>query len=336
MSSPTTRRKLALVCAGLLVATCSLARLAGAQSQNPLQAFKDAFKKAQQEAQHERSEEPKTPPSSQAAGAPSSQAPASAPVSADDLTAAAPAADVVLDPKVLPDLVGVHLGMPLRTAAAALQASYPDVKVVPHGLQMPSIDKPVVESLTADNQGAGGYDTVVVGVLLPPNQQIVWEATRTVHVAQPMNRGVLLASLRQKYGKETYAIGSSGGVATRDADIYSIYWMYDEHGSRMPLPSPDFVQQGCYGGDPNNAPGVSGNPRGFVPNSDWCASSYVAVHALFQANPDPELLLGFNMEVVDVPLAVRAQKATADWYQNAGERQHEQDVEKSKAQQPKL
>ena len=292
MSRAPTTRKLAFECAALLVATCFVTSFASAQSQNPLQAFKDAFKKTQQEAQQARQPEaqkspPPSQPGSQAGPASqrSSQVAASAPLTADDLNSAAPSANVVLDPKVLPDLIGVHLGMPLRTAAAALQAAYPNVKVAPLAMQMPTIDKPVVQSLTADNKGEGSYDTVVVGVLLPPNQQIVWDVTRTVHVAQPMNRGTLLASLRQKYGKETYATGLSGPVVTRDADIYNIYWMYDEHGSRVPLPNPSFPQPGCYGGNPNTAPGTGGDPQGFVPTSAWRASSYVGVHALLQQTP---------------------------------------------------
>ena len=48
------------------------------------------------------------------------------------------------------------------------------------------------------------------------------------------------------------------------------------------------------------------------------------------------MVIGFTMEVIDVPLAVRAQKATADWYKDVGERLRQQEIEKSKAQQPKL
>ena len=157
-----------------------------------------------------------------------------------------------------------------------------------------------------------------------------------------MNRGTLLASLREKYGKETYNVGNGGSAAANDQDIAEMYWMYDERGKRIQPPNPSFGltggNSGCPWGTGENAPGQSGNPTGFNAWSAWCASTYVGVHAQLSADSrDPANFVAvFEMDAIDVPLAVRAQKATADWYQDIGQRQHQQEVERSKAQQPKL
>ena len=181
---------------------------------------------------------------------------------------------------------------------------------------------------------------------------IVWEVDRTtgyVPGQQPMNRGTLLAALRQKYGKESYSSTSREGASVRnDRDIADIYWMFDEKGSRLPLPNPTFGQPGYPGceGRPGtrnvpNAPGQGGSNASAYSTETWgawCTSVYVGVHLHLQPETsDPDnLIQRVSTDMIDIPLAMRAQKATVDWYHNIGEKQHQLDIQKSKQVQPKL
>jgi hypothetical protein len=91
-------------------------------------------------------------------------------------------------------------------------------------------------------------DQVTVDVTLPPNKQAVWRVIRDHFFA---NKGIpkttLLASLRQKYGKESLTNVSQGKPAADDSHIQTILWLFDEQGRPAPLPSapgkaaPDFT-----------------------------------------------------------------------------------------------
>jgi len=126
--------------------------------------------------------------------------------------------------------------MTLREAAAALQSAYPKLKITPIATAMPAIAKPVAYGLSTYPGGADG-EVVNVSVVLPPSQQRVWAVYRKAgNMAGPraVNRGTLLASLRQKYGKESYAITSGEPpLPKNDSEISQIYWLFDEQGKRL-------------------------------------------------------------------------------------------------------
>jgi len=363
MSQFDARRTLYAVIVSLSVIG-AVAPSARAQIQNPIQAAKDAYKKARQQQQQQSQQGQPQQGQAQTASSPSavsnrsggqaseaSSGAATAPVTADDLAKPAPTANVVLDPIALPDIVGVHLGMPLRTAAAALQAAYPNVKITPSpALQMPTINQPVAYSVSTWSNNA--FEVVTVGVVLPPNQQIVWAMTRWINTppgGTPMNRAELLANLRKKYGKETYNSVNAGGPSARsDAEITDLYWIYDEGGKRIPQPNPAFGVSGggsgCLGnGAPRDQtirpPGLSGNETHEIHiQSEWCKSTYVGVHANLTADGrDPANFISmFTMDMEDLPLAMRAEKATVDLYQKAAERRHQEEINRSKSVQPKF
>jgi hypothetical protein len=328
----------------ILVAT-GLVAAAFAQTQNPIQAAKDAYNKAKQQQRQPQTTAPPASPSSQPAQG------GSAPITADDLEKPAPAANVALDPTVLPDIVGVHLGMPLRTAAAALQMAYPTVKITPYSLRMPTITQPVANSVSTFSNNA--FEVVTVGVVLPPNQQIVWAVTRWINTppgGTPMNRPELLANLRKKYGKETYSnMGGMGGkMARNDVEISDMFWLYDESGKRIPQPSPTFGVTGGFSGclapvTPREGnmrpPGISGTETPALQSqSAWCKSSCVAVHVQITPNGRDAVNFvdQFSMDMVDLPLAIRAEKATVDFYQNIGQKQHQEEIDRSKSVQPRF
>lgn len=142
----------------------------------------------------------------------------------------------------LPDILGIQLGMPVRGAYAKLQAQIPKNKIQVMSENLPTIDKPIIKSFSsapAETIMMGmEADQVAVDVTLPPNKQAVWRVKRQHYFA---NKGIpkttLLASLREKYGKETLTNVPQGKPATDDSKIQNLLWLFDEQGRPAPLPS---------------------------------------------------------------------------------------------------
>jgi hypothetical protein len=257
----------------------------------------------------------------------------------------------------MPDILGVQLGMPARDAQAKLQAQIPKNKIQVRSDNLPTIDKPVIKALLSAPeqqipQGVEG-DQVTVDVTLPPNKQVVWRVTRQHYFA---NKGIpkttLLASLREKYGKETVANFNQNKPATDDSQIGNLLWLFDEQGRPAPLPSkpqkdgPGSANQAtlmsCMGLQDSvelAAVEVYANLfKGKNPqNDDWCYSSYNAVFVGAVQSPDtPELYSQMRVVAVSLPLAMRAAEATSKWKKDIAEDQHKQDIEKAKQEKPKL
>src|SRR5215469_3179686 len=110
-------------------------------------------------------------------------------------------------PGGLPDVIGIHLRMPLREAFTILQTAHPKEKLETDAIKIPGIDKPVLAEFRYDNyytayKGPGSQiEKVAVDVTPPPNQQVVWKVRRDLS-GQKIYRANLLSSLREKYGKE--------------------------------------------------------------------------------------------------------------------------------------
>ena len=109
-----------------------------------------------------------------------------------------------LDPSKLPDISGIHLGMNLEDAKAALQKLYPNARIdVMNGVVLGPQHVSFV-GLYRVQRDSTGLDQAQLDFTAPPNPQVVSHMTRIAqqpHVAH----NVLVAALRQKYGKETYA-----------------------------------------------------------------------------------------------------------------------------------
>jgi hypothetical protein len=141
----------------------------------------------------------------------------------------------------LPDILGIQLGMPAREAHAKLQAKIPKNQIQVTSTNLPSIEKPVIssfQSLPKQTIMMGDEaDTVTVDVTLPPNKQAVWRINRLHYFpGKGIPKTTLLASLREKYGKETRAmIGSK--PTTDESHITNLLWLMDEQG-RQATPSP--------------------------------------------------------------------------------------------------
>jgi hypothetical protein len=249
------------------------------------------------------------------------------------------------DWKTMPDVIGIHLHAPLEDAVALLKKQYPKAvnfqlwPVNPLGDGIPPArQKTITGGITVQQSGVG--DEVRVNVTQPPNVPVVWYVWRMAQM-QRVNRGTLLASLREKYGKETYAParGMNGEPAKNDLQVAEIWWLFDEQGKRIPPPQSGFNTVGtCRAPGPV---GVALNAE-FIRNSasqsggTWCESSYVGVHANIQSFGDLQIIDTMTVELTSIPLALRAAKITADFQRTAAERFRQQEIERSKQAKPKL
>lgn len=243
----------------------------------------------------------------------------------------------------MPDVLGIQLGMPVRDAHAKLQAALPKNKIQVMSDTLPTIDKPVIKSFssTPEQQIMMGMegDQVTVDATLPPNKQSVWRVTRQHFFP---NKGIpkttLLASLREKYGKETLTNYSDNQPATDDSRIRNLLWLFDEQGRPAPLPSKAQLMS-CIGqgGELGMIEVYANLYKGKNPQNDWCYVHYTTVLALVTETDPPELYSQMRVEAVSLPLALRAAEATSKWKKDIAEGQHKQDIEKAKQQEkPKL
>ena len=249
----------------------------------------------------------------------------------------------------LPDSLGIQLGMPAREAHAKLQGQFPKNNLQVMSTNLPTIEKPVISSFqSAPKQTimmGDEADIVTVGVTLPPNKQAVWRVYRQHFFPDKgIPRKTLLASLREKYGKESRAMASNGKPTTTDeSQIVSLLWLMDEQGRPVTLPPLVGMTdplRSCEGFEEGNADSLVESPPSMTfSGSDykWCQSNYTALTVRFIDSELPELYSRMMIGVVSLPFARRAGEATMKWKQDIAEGQHKQDVEKAKQQEkPKL
>jgi hypothetical protein len=244
----------------------------------------------------------------------------------------------------MPDVLGVQLGMPVRDAHAKLQAALPTHKIQVMSDTLPTIDKPVIKSFSAapPNQITIGMegDQVTVNVTLPPNQQAVWRVARQHWFA---NKGIpkttLLASLREKYGKETLTNYNQNKPATDDSQIQNLLWLFDEQGRPAPLPSKTQLIT-CMGLEESELGIIevyANLYKGKDSMNDWCYRSYNVLVVGAVQSETPELYSQMRVVAASLAIALHASEATSKWKKDLAEGQHKQDIEKAKQQEkPKL
>jgi len=244
----------------------------------------------------------------------------------------------------MPDVLGVQLGMPVRDAHAKLQAALPTHKIQVMSDTLPTIDKPVIKSFSSAPEqqimmGMEG-DQVTVNVTLPPNKQAVWRVARQHWFA---NKGIpkttLLASLREKYGKETLTNYNQNKPATDDSQIQNLLWLFDEQGRPTPLPSKAQLIT-CMGLEDSELGIIevyANLYKGKDSMNDWCYSSYNVLVVGAVQSETPELYSQMRVVAASLAIALHASEATSKWKKDIAEGQHKQDIEKAKQQEkPKL
>ena len=342
--------KLAMLGSSALLAGSLFLMPSSAQIQNPLKAARDAYNKARQDAQQQQQQQkqqqqPQTPsqaPQADAAKSPTGTAEPWTPPAENSS-----AAPVVLDPAKLPDIVGVHLGMAPQEAMQIMRKQYPPnyrVLEMPVSFDGQTTIKGASDNFQISDPASGDAPLGYISFTPPPEKQVVWHVaryTRNMHV----NRETMLAALREKYGKETAALVSSGmgsGKTTDDSKIAEMFWLFDEHGGHVPYPSdvafPNRVIWDCAGGA--GALSRLARPDAPMPSDDadlakkyagWCASM-VAVHVAIE-DPRPIVESVFT-EMLDIPLAIRTTHASTVWRRDLAEKARKEDLEKSKQAKP--
>jgi hypothetical protein len=244
-----TKRKCEFLMAMFALGVCLSAAPAFAQFQNPLTAAKDAYKNAKAKQPAATQPAPATA-SSQPVAAPAAAA-STAPASPTSSTAATPAASSAaspaaagdtqlftppsdnasafagpLDPSKLPDVAGIHIGMPKEEVGPVLQKLHPGAALQPQGSGGLG---GVLQSVGTVQPNSS--DNITVDYTLAPNKSSVFLVNRNVQYLQPIAKQVLVDALRQKYGKETMAANTQSSVeVTDDSKIYEMWWLFDEQG----------------------------------------------------------------------------------------------------------
>ncbi len=309
------------------------------QSKSPMQILQEALKKAQQ--QHTGAA-PAPQPTSPAAQPNSQQIAAAAPAEpfSIDEQKSALAASTLGDYKALPDIVGIHLAMPLSEAMPTLQARYPGrVKPTLPMQPYPGYEKPALLEFSVGWHIPGVNDeTVLVEVTPPPEKQVVWGVYRRLGGADhQMLRKDVVAALHQKYGKETLALPQGSDEPT------ILWWLFDESGKPAPLPSMGvqgvdscvqlFSGAPVIGADLQQLRVINQGQLDKKTQHDACTSTLVIVRAqVYQG----ELISSFTVDAIEVPVAARAVRATVALLSGAARQEQQSEVQKASKNKPSL
>ena len=257
---------------------------------------------------------------------------------------AAPAAQGKGAATEFPDIAGLRIGMPLREAFTILQTAHPTVKLGMYPIDIPGIDKPVLEGFSFGYASlAAQAERVIVDVTPPPNRQVVWKVRRYL-AQQKIYRANVLSSLREKYGKET----ATTPAVANDQQLTDMWWVLDEQGHPAKLPPPgihwqtgdqrvaECGQKFIYGGDPGSSWFAPNNLEGHLQKldpSDWCGTSGIALHAYVGPG---DIIGALFVEMFHLPLAARSGSAEMTFVNEVAKRQQQQQIDQSKQARPKL
>lgn len=316
---------------------------AASAADNGLGSVLDALKRAQEQLQRAQPGQQAPTAGAQPQRANRQVAPGT-PVPAATGVSNQPASGAPADWKSMPDIVGVHLHMPLNLAAALLRKDYSHSTFQPWPVAVLGNATGGFSINYDERSSRGGYDDKIdVNVTQPPNSQVVWNARRIAQ-RQNVHRGTLIAALREKYGKETVAADAGRYRTTDDRRTYLLYWLFNEQGQRIALPAGgvDEVSR-CSG------PGVNAVTAGMLINDEnlrqymnsvgdpnsFCGA-YVGVFAYLADFGDPEIVQTTHIEMTNFPLALRAARQTSAWQASEAEKLRRQNLEEAKATNPRL
>jgi hypothetical protein len=214
-----------------------------------------------------------------------------------------------------PDLLGIYAGMPAAAARAQLQKHSSRINV------MTGIDE-----FSLDIMDSTSPERIKIYLTLPPNDQAVWMIQRiqSFTTRNPMSQNALMTALREKYGKETLTNERAGGPY--------VYWIYEQNG-RL-LSSADMDLTGCLGGNFINYVRI-GPPRQPNTSEQNCFRSFFAVTAMLNRS-GPELLGSYNVELVNLPYALKAATATGNANNAAADQDRREQIEKADQNKPKF
>jgi|SRR5665213_1805612 len=125
-----------------------------------------------------------------------------------------------------PDIVGIRVGIQPQEAYALLQKLDPAHRVTVAQIGIPVLlgDKEAVYAMAPENLNAGLAETINLSITLPPNPQQVFQVHRVLNQTIHTTIDQILASLRQKYGTESYS------SPTGSVNALNLVWLYDRKG----------------------------------------------------------------------------------------------------------
>ena len=232
----------------------------------------------------------------------------------------------------MPDVVGVRLGMTEQQSLQILRGQYPRERfqeIPASGIFPTNLKADYGFNVLPTNEIA---TDVVVSLTALPSRQVVWHIVRfTRHLHA--NHANVLATLREKYGKESFAGLGNGTITTDDRNIGMLFWIYDEQGKRGPMPAAQAFGSNditfCLGRGINLNPGPK-IPMDEVKDPNWCAS-FVGVVA--QIDPF-EIVENTTVAVMDMRLANRTANAFVAWKRDADAKARAAEIANSKKNKP--
>jgi hypothetical protein len=238
---------------------------------------------------------------------------------------------VPMDSSKLPDITGIRLGMPMAEAGALVQKLNP-------GRPMDALrDGPSANQLFVDTFRVADSRVITdtyVDLTLPPKPQLVWRVSRTLQ--QPnVARTNVIGALRQKYGKEAWALRGTLEPAANDDQIAYMWWVFDEQG--RPVTNTQLQQarpNGCgtgFAGGGGYYMQVARNPQNGP--TGWCATHFVGLKATM---PSQSIINNVRLDLVDEALLMRAAGSTGAWVRGESDRARQQTLERADQVKPQL
>jgi hypothetical protein len=333
----------------------------GQEQQSPLQILKDGFKTAKEGFKTALAPTTGAPSATQAATPAPSQPGAPRPaqtgtVDADEglVTSDAPSALPVRGlEKAPPDIGGIRLGMSPEEAHAALLKRYPGRKIdvtkyevyTPNAGGTPAAE--VLESFSIGfNELVTPEDRIRLMFTPPPGKPVVWSVTRYLF-KQRIYRANALSSLREKYGRESFAgrEDGTGNAATDESEVKSMTWIFNGQGHPGAPPPSGGVQtadrcrqrangQSMFTFDNILQPGHSeAQMASDLAISPWCSSSGIIVGADIPPGPIVGTLM---VQAIDNPTVESAMRAEGEWLRKLAAARTQQAIDASKQSKPNL
>jgi hypothetical protein len=125
-----------------------------------------------------------------------------------------------------PDILGMRVGISPQEAFTLLQKIDPAHRVTVGQVPIPALlgDKAAVYAMAPENLNGGLAETINVSISVPPNPQQVIQIHRTLNQTIHTTVDQIVASLRQKYGPESF---SNPGSFPNSPNMF---WLYDRKG----------------------------------------------------------------------------------------------------------
>ena len=239
----------------------------------------------------------------------------------------------------LPDVVGLRPGITAQEAYKFLKSYDRVAKIYVSDTPLPPVqDKPVPFAI-AMAQDDNAAEKIQADLTLPPSKQMVWRVTRRLQFSpdkqtSPQN---LIASLRKKYGPESYMGSGRAPMLT---------WYFDEQGQRTTLPG-GMNSANCASkfGPTMLLMGVPAShglqylliqPLSQSADDPICRS-VVIVSAIMQPAQDQRLIYSLDVVVADLPLETRTHNMTVEMLANGGAAQQQRELDRAnKREGPKL